>query len=87
MPSFPMMDPILEPLRSQLKSQTESSPDSLYLNVTEPGLRQATDPSYWARHLRQTVQFTAGISQLLQEPNRSLLEVGPGHLGLCSSAC
>jgi len=26
------------------------------------------------------VQFTAGISQLLQEPNRILLEVGPGTL-------
>jgi len=44
---------------------------------------EATDPSYWARHLRQTVQFTAGISQLLQEPNRILLEVGPG---LCTFA-
>jgi len=45
---------------------------------------EATDPSYWARHLRQTVQFTAGISQLL-EPNRILLEVGPGRT-LCTFA-
>jgi acyl transferase domain-containing protein len=46
---------------------------------------QATDPNYWAQHLRQTVRFSSGITQLLQEPNRILLEVGSGCT-LCSFA-
>jgi Polyketide synthase modules and related proteins len=38
---------------------------------------QATDPMYWARHLRATVRFADGIKELWQAPNRILLEVGP----------
>lgn len=40
---------------------------------------QATDPVYWARHLRQTVRFAAGMAELLKEPDVLLLEVGPGR--------
>jgi acyl transferase domain-containing protein len=40
---------------------------------------EATDPSYWAKHLRQTVRFADGIGELLQDPDRVLLEVGPGQ--------
>jgi phthiocerol/phenolphthiocerol synthesis type-I polyketide synthase E len=39
----------------------------------------ATDPSYWARHLRHTVRFDAGLRRLLEEPDWVLLEVGPGR--------
>jgi phthiocerol/phenolphthiocerol synthesis type-I polyketide synthase E len=39
---------------------------------------EAVDPSYWTRHLRGTVRFSAGVSQLLDAPARVLLEVGPG---------
>ncbi len=39
----------------------------------------ATDPSYWVRHLRQTVRFSDGLSELLKDPQRVLLEVGPGR--------
>ncbi|PLZ17189.1 SDR family NAD(P)-dependent oxidoreductase [Fischerella thermalis] len=46
---------------------------------------EATDPNYWAKHLRFPVRFSAGISQLLQQPNRILLEVGPGRT-LCTLA-
>ena len=41
---------------------------------------EATDPGYWARHLRQTVRFSDGIRELLREPDRVLLEVGPGQV-------
>src|SRR5262249_9410762 len=34
---------------------------------------------YWVRHLRQTVRFSDGISQLLRESDNALLEVGPGQ--------
>ncbi len=40
---------------------------------------EATDPVYWSRHLRQTVRFSEGISELLKEPRRILLEVGPAQ--------
>jgi len=40
---------------------------------------EATDSSYWAKHLRQTVRFADGIRELLQGPDRVLLEVGPGQ--------
>jgi acyl transferase domain-containing protein/acyl carrier protein len=40
---------------------------------------QATDPAYWAKHLRQTVRFAEGVQELLKEPGRILLEVGPGQ--------
>src|SRR5207249_4264615 len=40
---------------------------------------EATDPSYWARHLRQVVRFADGVHELLKDPTAVLLEVGPGQ--------
>lgn len=36
------------------------------------------DPVWWARHMRGTVRFAEGLGELLQEPDRVFLEVGPG---------
>ncbi len=41
--------------------------------------RQATDPDYWTEHLLGTVRFSEGVAKLWQEPERILLEVGPGQ--------
>lgn len=41
--------------------------------------QQATDPGYWARHLRNPVQFSASVAELLSDPTRVFLEVGPGR--------
>ncbi|MEM7587997.1 MAG: aminotransferase class III-fold pyridoxal phosphate-dependent enzyme, partial [Acidobacteriota bacterium] len=41
--------------------------------------REATDPGYWARHLRGTVRFAAGVETLLDDSVSVLLEVGPGR--------
>lgn len=38
---------------------------------------QATDPQYWADHLRATVRFAESVKTLWQQPDRILLEVGP----------
>lgn len=43
--------------------------------ITAP---EVMDPHYWARHLRGTVRFAEGLTQLLAEPGRALIEVGPG---------
>jgi acyl transferase domain-containing protein len=40
---------------------------------------EAADPRYWAAHLRHTVRFAAGYGQLLLDPDRLFLEVGPGR--------
>jgi acyl carrier protein len=40
---------------------------------------QATDPAYWAQHMRRTVRFADGAGELLRNPKLSLLEVGPGQ--------
>ncbi|HEX8351382.1 MAG TPA: type I polyketide synthase, partial [Pyrinomonadaceae bacterium] len=44
---------------------------------------EATDPSYWARHMSGAVRFSEGVTELAQGPGRVLLEVGPGQ-GLTS---
>jgi phthiocerol/phenolphthiocerol synthesis type-I polyketide synthase E len=40
---------------------------------------QATDPGYWAAHLRETVRFGAGAGVLASDPDRLYLELGPGQ--------
>jgi acyl transferase domain-containing protein len=42
--------------------------------------KEATDPGYWARHFRQAVQFSAGVSELRKNSSAILLEVGPGNV-------
>ncbi|MGH8761737.1 MAG: SDR family oxidoreductase [Nitrosospira sp.] len=41
--------------------------------------QEAADPNYWGRHLRGTVRFDDGLRELLSNPARILLEVGPGE--------
>jgi acyl transferase domain-containing protein len=40
---------------------------------------EATNPIYWARHLRETVRFKEGLCHLLNGFDGVLLEVGPGN--------
>ena len=40
---------------------------------------EATDPYYWARHMRETVRFSDGIRELMREPGRIFLEAGPSR--------
>jgi len=78
----PMMESILEPFEKEVSKVRLHPPKIPFIsNVTGTWItaEQATDPNYWAKHLRSCVRFSKGISVLLQEPNRILLEVGPGH--------
>jgi acyl transferase domain-containing protein/acyl carrier protein len=77
-----MMEPALEPFIKMVKKIKLNAPQIPFIsNLTGTWItaEQATDVNYWAQHLRQTVQFSAGISTLLEQPNRILLEVGPGR--------
>lgn len=76
-----MMEPIMEPFRTQVKKINLKAPQIPFMsNVTGTWIteHEATNPSYWAQHLRQKVRFGEGISKLLQT-KQILLEVGPGR--------
>ncbi|MBE7384658.1 MAG: SDR family NAD(P)-dependent oxidoreductase [Leptolyngbya sp. SIO1E4] len=78
----PMMEPILESFTQKVKQVRLSAPQIPYLsNVTGTWIRaeEATSPAYWAKHLRQPVQWASGLEALLQEPSQILLEIGPGR--------
>jgi acyl transferase domain-containing protein/thioesterase domain-containing protein len=77
-----MMEPILEPFTEEVRNIELRAPEIPFVsNVTGTWITrdEATDPSYWARHLRQTVRFSDCLQELFQEPNRVLVEVGPGR--------
>ncbi|MEM1311661.1 MAG: SDR family NAD(P)-dependent oxidoreductase, partial [Cyanobacteria bacterium P01_H01_bin.153] len=78
--------PLMAPAEAKLKalvSQIELHPPQIDMlsNVTGTWLTaaEATDPAYWARHLRQPVRFYDGVRELLQLSQPLLLEVGPGR--------
>ncbi|WP_375495215.1 beta-ketoacyl synthase N-terminal-like domain-containing protein [uncultured Nostoc sp.] len=77
-----MMEPILLTFTELVKGLRLNSPQIPYIsNVSGTWITdaEATDPSYWAKHLRQTVRFAQGVGELLQESDRLFLEVGPGR--------
>ena len=78
-----MMDPIIEPFTAQVAQVLLSPPQIPFISgVTGTWItaKEATDPAYWSQHLRCAVQFSAGISEVLNRANRILLEVGPGNV-------
>jgi amino acid adenylation domain-containing protein len=84
----PMVDPILGEFERFSKSITLSAPTiPIVSNATGSvlGAEEARSSRYWSHHLRGTVRFFDGVSTLLAEPNRVLLEVGPGQT-LCGFA-
>ncbi|MEP7012253.1 MAG: amino acid adenylation domain-containing protein [Acidobacteriota bacterium] len=42
------------------------------------GPEDLADPAYWSRHMTGTVRFAESLGELLVEPRRILVEVGPG---------
>ncbi|MDZ8136600.1 MAG: beta-ketoacyl synthase N-terminal-like domain-containing protein [Nostoc sp. DedQUE04] len=77
-----MMQPMLEAFVQTMKKVKLQPPEIRFIsNVTGSWItdEQATNPNYWSQHLRQTVRFSDGISQLLQQFEGVFLEVGPGR--------
>jgi acyl transferase domain-containing protein/acyl carrier protein len=77
-----MMEPICSQFADRVASVDLHPPQMPYLsNVTGIWITaaEATTPSYWAKHLRQTVLFADGVRELLQQSDRVFLEVGPGR--------
>jgi acyl transferase domain-containing protein/acyl carrier protein len=77
-----MMDPILGPFAERVKAVKLNAPQIPFVsNVTGTWItaEEATNPGYWARHMRQTVRFAKGVEELVRDTDRVLLEVGPGQ--------
>ncbi|MEM7581623.1 MAG: type I polyketide synthase, partial [Cyanobacteria bacterium P01_A01_bin.80] len=77
-----MMEPILEAFSQVFKTVKLNSPSIGFIsNVTGDWISesQATNPDYWCQHLRRTVRFSDGISQLIKQFAGVFLEVGPGR--------
>lgn len=77
-----MMEPVVEPFTELVGDMELSVPSIPFVsNVTGTWItdEQATDPAYWARHLREAVRYADGVKFLWQKPERVLLEVGPGR--------
>ncbi|HET9229603.1 MAG TPA: acyltransferase domain-containing protein, partial [Thermoanaerobaculia bacterium] len=73
---------VLGELEARVRKVACAPPSIPFLsNVTGTWItpEQATDPAYWARQVRSTVRFSPAAAELLSEPSRILLEVGPGR--------
>lgn len=78
-----MMEPVVTPFKSIVQSVRLSEPViPIASTVTGKWLTaaEATDPSYWATHLRSTVLFADAAAIVLEEPHRAFLELGPGNV-------
>jgi acyl transferase domain-containing protein len=77
-----MVAPILEEFTEEVRRIQLAAPELPYIsNVTGTWItpHDVLDPAYWARHLRGTVRFGDGLCELLTDPSRMFLEVGPGR--------
>lgn len=81
-----MMDPILKDFRKEVEGISLHAPKLPYfsnLSGSRITSEVAANPEYWTMHLRNTVRFSDSAAELLKDPKRIFLEVGPGHM-LCS---
>jgi acyl transferase domain-containing protein len=77
----PALAPALAPFLQAARQVRFQAPKIPFLsNVTGTWITEAeaTDPGYWGRHMVGTVRFAEGLAELLADPARVLLEVGPG---------
>ncbi|MGP1384403.1 MAG: aminotransferase class III-fold pyridoxal phosphate-dependent enzyme [Thainema sp.] len=81
----PLMEPILAKFEAVAASITYQTPHiPMISNVTGQPLTSPPDAAYWCQHLRQTVQFAAGVEYLAtqtslqnSQQNSLWVEIGP----------
>jgi tyrocidine synthetase-3 len=76
------MEPAIEPFLKVLNSVEFGSVNIPFIsNVTGTWItnEEAVNPEYWATHIRSTVNFSDGISELMKDENSIFIEVGPGN--------
>jgi amino acid adenylation domain-containing protein len=78
-----LVEPLLEPFEAYLSSVDLHPPTVPFLSnrsgtwITDA---EATDPAYWAAHLRNTVRFADDVQAVLEDRRPFFLEVGPGRI-------
>jgi phthiocerol/phenolphthiocerol synthesis type-I polyketide synthase E len=79
----PMMDPILDAFTARVRRTARGAPELRWVsNLTGTWItpEQATDPAYWASHLRHAVRFADCVATLAAEGReRVFIECGPGR--------
>lgn len=72
----PLMDGVLEPLQNAAEKIEHRAPTTPFIsNLT--GEFAVPTPEYWARHLRNPVRFSQGMTTLLQNGCNIFVEIGP----------
>jgi acyl transferase domain-containing protein/acyl carrier protein len=77
------MDKVLEEFRVAVGTVSLSAPKLPYIsNVTGELItaEEATDPSYWVKHMRCCVLFGKGVESLMKQVPANLVEIGPGQV-------
>jgi len=78
----PMMEPAVGELEALLREVPHAPPRIPFVsNLTGTWItdEQAGSARYWAEHLRRPVRFADGVRVLFADPQRLILEVGPGQ--------
>ena len=76
----PQTEPAMAPFRERVSAVGPKAPEIPFVSSStgkwiEAG--EATDPGYWARHMRLPVRFSDGVESLRSQPGTVFLEVGP----------
>jgi acyl transferase domain-containing protein/acyl carrier protein len=78
----PMMEPVFDEFKALLDEISLNRPEIPYIgNVTGGWVseEEVKDGEYWLKQLGGTVQFAAGMKELLKEPGTIFVEIGPGR--------
>lgn len=78
-----MMDPIVAPFTDDAAMTPANPPNIPWISTcTGKAIDAETlaDSSYWARQLRQPVQFSEALTTAYKDSNLLMLEVGPGRV-------
>ncbi|MEN0054910.1 MAG: amino acid adenylation domain-containing protein, partial [Mucilaginibacter sp.] len=78
-----MMDsivPVFEDIIRSVKLNPPVKPIVSTVTGNWMSAAEATDPAYWAQHLRKTVRFADALDTLMEDTGRLFLEVGPGYV-------
>ena len=81
-----MMEPMLEPLLAEVQKVKLRAPSMPFVSTVTGRLitaAETTDPTYWARHARLTVEFSKAVMTMKQLGHGLFLECGPRST-LCS---
>nr|WP_277991488.1 type I polyketide synthase [Corallococcus macrosporus] len=81
----PAVDAITAELGAAVRRVSRRAPTVPYYSGVHGGwveAAQVEDAAWWASQPRRTLRLSAGVEALYQEPDRLLLEVGPGRAWL-----